>query len=117
MFLFVRSHITYLTGLALAGLALNTALNYPSAVVAHYEALGIPHIWLSGILIAGAIITLIAQSPAAFIIGTLPYAWYVVSTVYIVIDHRGGYPTAIVYLFSYFELLALYDCRNGAAHG
>lgn len=109
----MKEHINIIAGIVLVGLALNSAYGV-SAVVNHYESNGIPHDLVAGALLGGAIITIVSKSPAIFVLGTLPYAIYILSTIWVTVSHRGGYSAAVVYLFSYVQLVILYDCkRNG----
>lgn len=104
----VRNHIALIAALVMVLLALNIALEKPSPAVAQWVNAGVPHEFLAGLFIAGAVLLALRNGPETFIIGTLPFAIYCMTTIYVTIDRRGGYPTAIVYTFAYAELLALY---------
>lgn len=104
----IRNHIALFAAIMMLLLALNIAAEKPSLVVAQWERTGIPHEYQAGLLIAGALIVAMRNGPETFILGTLPFAVYCCTTIYVTLDHRGGYPTAIVYSFAYLELLALY---------
>lgn len=104
----IRAHIALIAGLVMILLALNMIAERPSLVVNHYEDRGIPHEVQAGLLIAGAVVLALENGAITFILGTLPYAVYCLTTVYITLDRGGGYPTGIIYLFSYLQLWALY---------
>jgi len=111
MWIKLRQHIHIVAGLVMVGLALNSAYG-TSAVIKHYESIGVPHDIVASALFGGAIITIVSKSPAIFALGTLPYAIYMLTTLWVTFEHRGGYSTSIVYLFSYIQLVTLYDCKR-----
>jgi len=104
----IKRHIHIIVAVVMLGLGLN-AIQGVSPVIEHYETWGFSRAFLAGILFGGAIITAFIRSPYAFILGTLPYAIYVITTISIVMQRAAGYPVAIIYTFSYIQLLALYN--------
>lgn len=107
---YVKKYINYITALVMVGLAINAHYGV-SAVTSWYESYGLDSAWIAGFLIAGSILTLKNKTQICFILGTLPYAIYALSTVWVTIERQAGYAAGIVYAFSYIQLIALYDCQ------
>lgn len=114
MWRWIEKSLREITALMMVLLAVNVLAHRPSLVVDKFEEWGIGHSWVAGMLLAGAVLVVLVRGAVGFIAGTTPFAIYVLTTVWITLERGGGYPTAIIYSFCYYLLLALYrTCTNG----
>lgn len=102
---YFRRTIHLWTALVMGVLAWNIVYG-TSLVESYYHNWGISPEMQAGVILAGAIMLIVYRSPLLFVLATLPYAIYAFTTLYIVLDRKGGYSTATIYLYSYVQLMA-----------
>ena len=109
------SKIILLTALAQLALAANALWGSANALI-RWERWGFPREAAAGMFLAGALMLLWRRDATMFVIATLPYILFVLTTVLISVENPAQVPYSaiIIYTYSIIQMYVLYlgECIN-----